>query len=658
MNSKTTGGDLRSVLHDVPVGIVIFRGPEFIVEIANKIYLEIIDRKEKDFVGKPLFKGLPEVRDRVEPLLKSVYTTGVPYHGHEFPVTLNRYGKSELCYFNFVYSPVYDADGKVNGIVVVANEVTSGVTARQRLEESETKFRNLVMQSPIAMTIFLGEEMVIDTANRRMIENIWRRKSEEVVGKKILDVFPELRRQKFPDLLHKVYHEGVSHSESEAAAFVEGDDGMRKFYLDYSYEPLFDSNQNVFGILVTVTDVTERVEARKKLEEAEERSRLAIDSARLGSYEIDVPTGKFKFSKRLFEIYGVSENASYEDFIDLFHPEDRAIRDRAHMIARETGRLHYEVRVIRPDSNIVWIRCDGKMFYDDDARPKTLVGIVQDITEQKDFAEELERQVQQRTEQLQAANEEIAAASEEIAATNEELSDSNSRLVTANFELEQFNYAASHDLQEPVRKIQTFASFLLTEGENASKEKITDFLKRIYTSAERMKSLIDDLLLYARDSRTEKQFVATDLNDVLEAVKTDLDLVIEQKHAMLEIAHLPTLRAVPGQMHQLFRNLLSNSLKFTRDGVRPEIRVTSTVVKDYVHITFEDNGIGFQQEFADYIFKLFKRLHSRSEYDGTGIGLSLCKKIVQNHGGEIRAESTPGAGTVMYIRLPLHAYED
>lgn len=653
MNLKNAGGQLRSLLKDVPIGITVLRGPDFLIEMASNTYLQIVDRKEEDFVGKNLLDALPEVKDRVAPLLTSVYTTGIPYQGFEFPVTLNRHGKIDVAYFNFVYSPIYEDNGSISGIVVVANEVTKSVVSRQHLEENEAKFRNIVMQSHIPMTIFIGEDWIIDIANKKLIDTIWRRKEEDVMGKKLLDAFPELKNQKFPALLQKVYQEGVSHSEEEAVVDVEGDDGMRRFYVDYKYEPLFDTNQNVFGIMVTVNDVTERVQARKRLEEAEKKMQLAIDSAKLGTYEVDLATDRLKFSGRFLEIFGFDHPVSRDTVTSRIHPDDLHIRENAHKESLVTGRLSYEMRVLIPNRNLCWVRAEGTVIRDKNGTPTTLIGVVKDITDEKTFADELEHQVQQRTEQLQAANEEIAAASEELAATNEELTEANNRLVSANFELEQFNYAASHDLQEPVRKIQTFASFLLTEGENASKDKTTDFLKRIYTSADRMKNLIDDLLLYARDSRTEKQFVSTNLKDVLDAVISDLDLVIEQKGATIDVGSLPTILAVPGQMNQLFRNLLSNSLKFTRDGVKPIIRIHATRERDFAHITFEDNGIGFQQEFADYIFKLFKRLHSKSEYDGTGIGLSLCKKIVQNHGGDIYAKSSPGSGTTMHVVLPL-----
>jgi PAS domain S-box-containing protein len=433
--------------------------------------------------------------------------------------------------------------------------------------------------------------------------------------------------------------------------FIDGTDGMRRFYVDFSYVPLFDADKKVFGIIVTASDVTERVEYRKRIEEAEEKSRLAIESAELGTYEIDMVTDEVKNSQRFLEILGFDRPASHVEIIARVHPDDLATRNQAQVEALRTGRLHYEIRLVLPQKGVTWIRAEGTVLHDKDGKPTTLIGVVKDITEQKIFSEELERQVQLRTEQLQTANEEIAA-------TNEELAESNDKLINANFELEQFNYAASHDLQEPVRKIQTYSSYLLTEGIKGDREKNIEFMKKIMSAADRMKNIIDDLLLYARHSRSEKQLAATDLNEVLEAVRSDLDLMIEQKNAKLNVGKLPTIQSVPGQMHQLFRNLLSNSLKFTKPGTAPVIDVqVKDQDKNNVHIIFEDNGIGFSQEFADYVFKLFKRLHSKSEYDGTGIGLSLCKKIVENHGGDIYAESHPGKGTTMHIILPLRLVE-
>lgn len=647
---------LISVLRDSPLAMTIFRGPDFIVEMATKAYLQIVDRSETEFVGRSLFDSLPEVRSAVEPLLTNVYRTGIPYYGNEFQVTLNRYGESTTAFFNFVYHPSRDADGNIIGIIVLANEVTSLVLAKRALSESERKFRNLVMQSPIAVTVFKGEDFVIELANEKMLTTLWRKKKEDVIGKQLLEVFPELRDQKYPELLAAVYREGIVHSEKESLAFVQGDDGMRQFYLDFSYDPLFDDDGRVFGVIAHVTDVTDRVESRQRIERAEERSRLAIDSADLGTYEYNFVTHEMRSSNRFQTMWGIDEGLGRNDIAAFIHPDDQPERIRAHELALTTGTLAYEARLARNGNVYAWIKVRGTVLFDAQSKPLTLVGVVQDITEQKMFASELERQVQERTEELMAANEEIVA-------TNEELSEANNNLTRANIDLEQFNYAASHDLQEPLRKIQTFADLLLSLIAEDETSKPRNLINKIASAADRMRSIIDDLLLYAHHDRADRQYEPTDLNKVIGAIRNDLELIIEQKSAIIEAGTLPVAKTIPGQMHQLFLNLISNSLKFTKDGIPPLIRIGSRPLNPdiqdrfrltglYHHISVTDNGIGFHPEHADYVFQLFKRLHSRKEYNGTGIGLALCKRIVENHHGRIFAESVEGHGTIMHIILP------
>jgi light-regulated signal transduction histidine kinase (bacteriophytochrome) len=182
-----------------------------------------------------------------------------------------------------------------------------------------------------------------------------------------------------------------------------------------------------------------------------------------------------------------------------------------------------------------------------------------------------------------------------------------------------------------------------------------------------MKAIIDDLLYYSHHTRAEQQFVPTNLNTIINDIKSDLDLAIEQKGAIIEHEQLPTVVAVPNQLHQLFFNLVTNALKFSKPGVSPDIRVSSKAVtatevpeeinldrnRQYVQINVSDNGIGFNQKYAVQIFSLFKRLHGKSEYEGTGIGLALCKKIAENHGGHIWAESQPGEGATFKVLLPI-----
>ena len=250
----------------------------------------------------------------------------------------------------------------------------------------------------------------------------------------------------------------------------------------------------------------------------------------------------------------------------------------------------------------------------------------------------------------------------EVMLTNEKLKQVNAELEKSNRDLEQFAYVASHDLQEPLRKIQTFAELSEKNMKNAETQK--KYLQKINSSAQRMTELIKAVLNYSRLSRSDDEFTLVDLNAIIENIKTDLELLIEEKKAVVNVTPLPSIEAIPLQINQLFLNLISNSLKFSQEA--PGITITYSLLGgkevpgnvpskngvSYVKLVFSDNGIGFDQQYANKIFSIFQRLHS-TEYAGTGIGLALCKKIVENHGGAITVESAPGKGTSFFIYLPL-----
>jgi signal transduction histidine kinase len=222
-------------------------------------------------------------------------------------------------------------------------------------------------------------------------------------------------------------------------------------------------------------------------------------------------------------------------------------------------------------------------------------------------------------------------------------------LVQKNKELESFNYIASHDLQEPLRKIQTFTELL---GRSLQDERLTGFyLEKIRASAQRMSELIRSVLTYSKLSATDELFTATNLNEVLTNVLTDFEVLIEDKKARILSDLLPTIPAIPLQMQQLFANLISNALKFS--GADPIITISAMPEGNFLRLTFSDNGIGFEPQFKEKIFQLFQRLHGRHEYSGTGVGLSICKKIVERHHGSITAEPNPDGGASFIILLPL-----
>ncbi|MEO6288389.1 MAG: PAS domain-containing protein, partial [Ginsengibacter sp.] len=367
----------RNIVKQAPLGISIMRGAQHIVEMANESYLQIIDKKENEFIGKPVFESLPEVEETVAPLLTDVLRTGAPFYGTEFPITINRNGHQELCYFNFVYHPLREEDNNISGIIVVASEVTSLVKAKHIVAESEKQFRNLVMQSPIPMAIFMGENQVIELANIQMIQKIWRKKESEVLGKRILDVFPELKTQKYPQLLREVYTSGKAHREDESVAYIEGNDGMKKFYLDFEYAPLFEREGTISGIIITVNDVTEKVEARHNAEDAGERLRLAVEATELATWDLDLQTQHLISSPRLAEIFGHNKahEITFGSLRKQVHPDDiHDVVEKSFEKALRTGLYKYEARILKPGNKICWIRTQGKLVFDKEKKPVKLIG--------------------------------------------------------------------------------------------------------------------------------------------------------------------------------------------------------------------------------------------------------------------------------------------
>ena len=254
---------------------------------------------------------------------------------------------------------------------------------------------------------------------------------------------------------------------------------------------------------------------------------------------------------------------------------------------------------------------------------------------------------------------------EELVKINRTLQEKNHELEKRNAELASFSYVASHDLQEPLRKIEAFTSRIMEKDEANISPKGKDYFKRIQKAAARGQRLIDDLLLYSRTNIAERKYVSTDLNALLASVKKELMDQIAEKDAVISSSNLPVLDVIEFQMRQLFTNLISNSLKFSRPGIPPQINISAQVVSadniagskhaysSYWNITFTDNGIGFEDQYADVIFSIFQRLHTREEYDGTGIGLTICRKIVENHDGLITAAGTPGQQATFNVFIPL-----
>ncbi len=261
-------------------------------------------------------------------------------------------------------------------------------------------------------------------------------------------------------------------------------------------------------------------------------------------------------------------------------------------------------------------------------------------------------------DKLNAANQQLRASEQQLKATNQDLNQSNQAL-------QDFAYIASHDLQEPLRKVLAFGDRLKDSCGDSLEEKGADYLERMQNAAGRMRILINDLLTYSRVTTKAKSSEEVDLGRITNEVLSDLEVTIEEMGAEVEVGRLPILQADPSQMRQLMQNLISNALKFHKPDEASVVKITSEISKhqsdeaetsvaeaEFCRVIVEDNGIGFEQEYADKIFEMFQRLHGRSEYEGTGLGLAVCQKIVHRHDGTITAESSPGKGSRFIITFP------
>ncbi|SOD93046.1 PAS domain-containing sensor histidine kinase [Spirosoma fluviale] len=430
----------------------------------------------------------------------------------------------------------------------------------------------------------------------------------------------------------------------------------------------------------TAREITDEITAQLQLKVREASLRGAIELAELATWSMDIDTGVFTYSERFMHWLGFSSATKQID--EAFNPLPNDVKQSvttaiaAAIKPGSSGFYQNEHPIInRLTGQVRIIHAQGQVFYDLDGKPAVLSGTAQDVTAQRNIQLALEKQVEERTEELKSANEELATINEELAATNEELAASNEELIESNQllsrsneNLEKFAYVASHDLQEPLRKIQQFSDLLRIQYGNTSSKEELAYLERIQTAARRMSTLIRDLLSFSRISTRTETIKQVSLDRIINLVLTNLELLIQETAAVIQIDPMPTVVGDPTQLEQLFQNLLHNALKFRRPDVSPQIQVTADTVqavdlplkikptrsaRTYHRIDVSDNGIGFDEKYLDRIFQVFQRLHSQSEFAGTGIGLAICEKVVLNHGGFITATSQANKGTTFHIYLPV-----
>jgi PAS domain S-box-containing protein len=649
-----------NIFMNTPVIIGILKGDDYLIELANEGLLEVWGRTG-EVIGKPLLEAIPELEAQgFIALLDNVRTTGEPFYAYEFPITLNRHGTNEVIYFDFVYKAIYDNGNhqKATGIISVGHDVTAKVLARKKVEESEQRFRSLVDSAPFPIGVYIGRELRIVLANKSMMD-VWG-KGVDVIGKLYRDILPELENQPIFSQLDTVFATGISfHARNQRVdLLVEG--RMQPFYFNYSFTPLFDADGNVYGIMNTAAEVTDIAIAKQMVEQSEENFRTMVLQAPVAMCILLGPTHIVEVANdRIIELWGkpaevVMGKPIFEGLPDARDQGLEQVLADVYQNGETFTANERPVELLRNGKwDTVYMNFVYEPYKDSSGNILGLFAIAIDVTEQVLARQKIEDIVTQRTNELAHANEALVVANQELTHSNENL--------------QQFAYAASHDLKEPLRKMQVFGDRLRTTIREKLTEEEKHAFERMDSASKRMTSLIDDLLTYSLVSLKTETFEEVNLNEVLDTVLSDLDLEIEEKAATINVGKLFTIKGERRQLQQAFQNLIANSLKYSKKDARPEITITCQKIGvqdspsfkpdkkingNYVACVIKDNGIGFDQQDAERIFTVFTRLNDSTHIKGTGVGLSIVRKVIENHKGYITAESVVGEGSTFRIILP------
>lgn len=648
---------LRDLIDAAPAGIGLFVGRDLVIEYPNKTFIDIVG-KGPDIDGLPLREAMPELITEGQAYLKildDVFTTGIPFISSASLVKIVQNGVLNDNYYNISYTPLRNRSGEIYAILDIAIDVTAQVKAQKAMEESEAHLQ-LLRDTVPAMIFYLDKEQRYKSYNTVFMD--WFSVGPtEALGLCVREFIGEVAYAKTLPNLEIAY----SGRQAKYEMFAPSRMGVER-WLNIVYTPHINNEGNVIGVIVHATDITQSKKTEIALRDSESNFRSAVELAQLGIWSMNIKTGMTTLSERHAEIFGFEETLLSSEYVSsVIIDTDKERVSKAFFDAQKPGsdgKYEAEYNIINAkNGREKVIHSIGQTYFDAAGMPTVITGTAQDITIQRKLQLALESEVNFRTTELDSALKSLQDSNLELERSNEALKHSNQ-------ELAQFAYVASHDLQEPLRKIQIFAG-LLKEGKSSmDKETI---ISKIDFSASRMSLLISDLLAFSRLIEPKKTFKPVDLNKVVENVWNDFELAVEETKALITVDNLPVVMAAGLQMNQLFYNLISNSLKFTSSDRFPRISIkTQLVNKEYVseftdsaleadsyhYIIFTDNGIGFEKHYGKQIFEIFNRLHQQSIYPGSGIGLALCRRIVMNHQGIIFAESELGQGAIFHIFLP------
>jgi PAS domain S-box-containing protein len=627
----------RNVADTAPV-LIWMSDTQKLCNYFNKAWLNYTGRSMEEEFGNGWLEGV-----HADDLQKCLYAYVTAFEKQEkfyLEFRLRRYDGKYRWISNYAV-PRISLDGTFEGYIGACMDIDERVLYQERLKESEEKLSIVIEASELGTWELNLITREIKYSDRYL----------EILGypNRIKLTHAELLQHLHPDdqkirenAFREAFLTGVLHYETR---IIRKDQTLH--WIEAKGKVFYDKQKRPSYVVGTVRDITDEKLFQQRLQQREHKFRLLADSMPQHVWTSD-PAGNLNyFNRSVYDYTGLSASSLLEKkWLEIVHPLDLEATQKAWDKAIKTGEhFLFEHRFLRHDGEYRWQLSRALPQHDESGNIQMWVGISTDIQEQKAFASELEKQVLQRTRELKKKNMDLEKM---------------------NKELQSFAYISSHDLQEPLRKIQTFATRILEKEKHTLSENGLTYFAGMQRAAHRMQILIQDLLAYSKTNDTERVFKKTDLNEIITEVKADFKETLAMKNGTIELEEVCEANVIPFQIRQLFHNLLSNSIKFASKERPLHIKVRCELVKGeklnlvvpfpekiYCHISISDNGIGFDPQYRERIFEVFQRLHGKEEYTGTGIGLAIVKKIVDNHNGIITATGGINEGATFNIYFPV-----
>lgn len=627
--------DFKLVFESLPGNFLVLRAESpYNILAANQNLLFLLDRDAHDVIGESIIDFYRSNTREANLVHLENTIRQVAEQRKDGEVLVSRYkalhsGDPAERFWKAETKPVLDESGELLFIIHVLHCLSTysetGISAghqappplqtlqrgekrsNEAVWKSEQNLRNLILQAPFAICIFRGPDYIIEIANDLMLKS-WDKNAEEVLNRPVYDALPEARGQGFEDLLYSVYTTGNTITAFGVAGTLIRNGAMETYYVDLVYQALREEDGRISGIMIINIDVTEQIQTRKKIEEAEERARLAVESAELGTFEVNLLSNEFFASSRTEKIFEVETGAGRGRYISAVHPDDLSARKIAYDRAKTSGVLEYEARIIGKDGRLRWIRVKGKLYYNQHHEPSRLIGVVQDISVEKE--------------------------------TNRQKDD--------------FISLVSHELKTPITSLKGYTQLLARKFNALKDEKASEMLDKMDQQVKRLHYIVQDLLDVSRIESNKIRFrieefsfndlVTQTVEEVQRTADTHRIVLLRNKHALIS--------ADKERTSQVLINLLTNALNYSPNA--SEIHVSAYVEESKVVCSVKDFGQGIEKSKQSKIFERFYQAGDVNKYNaGLGLGLFISAEIIQRQNGQIWLESEWGKGATFFFSLPM-----